>query len=138
MQDYYSINKILQIIHQYHVNINALQTVEKEYKSVGVSQYGDDAVMPKGNNVSSPTEVEAVRLIENNKMWSNMMTDIKYIQQRWDRVTDEQQAMVLHLRLSGYNMTDISHIVRKKKSQTYNLLRKAARAIKSYPQDSEK
>ena len=133
-QEYYSIDKILQIIHQYHTNINALQTVEREYKSVGVSQYGDDAAMPRGNRISSPTEIEAMRLIENNKVWSKMMTDIKYIQQRWDRVTDEQEAMVLHLRLSGYTMLDISQIIGKSKTQTYRLLRNAAKAIKGYPQ----
>lgn len=136
-QDYYSINKILAIIHNYHVKINIIENLEKgmELKSVGVSQYGDDAGMPKANNNSSATENEALRIARSSKLWSNAMTDIKYIQQRWHRVTDEQQAIALHLRLSGYSITDISHIIKKKKSQTYNLLRGAAKAIKGYPQE---
>lgn len=133
---YYSTNKILQIMKMYHTNLNNLQTLQKEMRSVGVSQYGIEASLPKGNDISSVVENEALRQIENTKMWSDIITDMKYIQDRWYRITDEKEAMVMHFRLSGYSVTDISQEVNMHKSHVYRLLVKVAERI-SYPQANE-
>ena len=133
-KDHYSINKILQIIKYYHINIKNMKELQIEARSVGVSQYGVEASLPKGNKISNVIEQEVIRQIENTKFWSDMATDIKYIQDRLHRVTDEQEAKALHLRLDGYSVVDIAKLLGIERAHVYRLLRNVARTIKGYPQ----
>ncbi|BAM46332.1 hypothetical protein [Amphibacillus xylanus] len=133
-EDPYSINRILKIIHMYHINMKNIKEMEQELSSVGVSQYGIEATLPKGNAISKVVENEAIRLVESSRYWSETVTDMKYIQDRWHRITDEKEAMILNLRLDGLSMSEISRIVNMDRSHLYKVLRKIARTIKGYPQ----
>jgi len=132
--DYYSINRILKIIHIYHINMKNIKDMNQELSSVGVSQYGIEATLPKGNAISKVVENEAIRLADNSRYFAEAITDMKYIQDRWHRVTDEKEAMVLNLRLNGNTMTEISHLMKIDRSGAYKILRSVAKKIKSYPQ----
>lgn len=125
----------MQIIKYYHINIQNIKELQEDMKSVGIAQYGDMAALPHGNNISSVVENEALRRIEDTKFWSRVITDIKYIQDRWYRVTDEQEAKVLSLRLDGYSVNDIAHLLKMDRSNVYRMLRKIARRMKGYPQE---
>ncbi|MEN2765764.1 hypothetical protein [Ornithinibacillus xuwenensis] len=135
-EEYYTISRILDIIKNYHINIKNVNEFGNDIKSVGVAQYGIEATLPKGNVISSVVEREVMRQIQENRFIANMITDIKYIQQRWSRVTNEKEAQVLSLRLDGYKVTDIAEILRMERSNVYRLLERAARRIKGYPQNS--
>ncbi|MBP1971596.1 transcriptional regulator [Virgibacillus natechei] len=131
----YTTKKIMQIIKYYHINVQNLRDMQQEsMKSVGVSQYGLEASLPKGNDIKSVVENEALRRIENTKFWAEIITDIKYLQDRWDRITDEKEAQILSLRLSGYRTTDIAEIMKMTRSGVHRTLERIACRIKSYPQ----
>lgn len=126
----------MQIIKYYHINIRNIKELQQDMKSVGIAQYGDESSLPKGNNISNVVEKEVMRQIENTKFWSEMITDMKYLQDRWHRITDEQEAKVLSLRLDGYGVRDIAYIMKTDRSNVYRMLKRIARQIKSYPQSS--
>lgn len=130
----YSVEKILQIIKYYHVNIQNLRELERDMRSVGVSQYGEESSLPRGNKISNIVENEALRQIEKTKFWAEIITDIKYLQERWHRITDEQEAMVLNLRLNGYSVRDIAQLMKMDRSNVYRMLKSIAKQIKGYPQ----
>ena len=132
----YSVEKILQIIKHYHINIQNLRMLERDMRSVGVSQYGEESALPRGNKISNVVESEALRQIENSKFWAEIITDIKYLQDRYHRITDEREAMVLNLRVDGYSVRDIAQIMKMDRSNVYRILRNIAMKIKGYPQEN--
>ncbi len=133
---YYNIPKILEIIRMYHINKQNIRENTRQIRSVGVGQYGIEATMPRGNTTNDSTATEGIRLYENNKYFKQVQTDMKYIEDRWDRVTDEKEAQVLALRLIGNSETDIAYILGLHRSSVYRILDSVARTIKGYPQDS--
>lgn len=136
VEDYYSIKKIMEIIKYYHLNINNLkEATEEELKSVGVSKYGLDSSLPKGNSISNVVEKEAIRRIENSRYWAQVRTDIKYVQDRWHRITDEREAQVLSLYLDGYRTGDIAELLNTSRWSIYRTLERIANGIKGYPQE---
>lgn len=135
-KDYYSIKKIMEIIKYYHINLNNIQTLQNDMKSAGVSQYGIESSLPHGNSLSSVVENEAIRQINNSKFFAEMITDMKYLQDRWHRITDEKEATVLQLRLNGYGTSDIAELMKMNRSGVHRMLYRIACQIKSYPQAS--
>lgn len=131
---YYDIPKVLEIIRNYHHNINYIRDMSRDYASVGVSQYGIEASLPKGNNITDAVANEALRQIEMTGYFADIMTDIKYIQDRWDRVTDEKEAQVLNLRLSGLSASEIGQVIGCSERNVNKILRQVAQTIISYPQ----
>lgn len=134
-EDYYSINRILKIIHMYHINMKNIKEMEQGMASVGVAQYGIDATLPKGNAISKVVENEAIRLVESSRYWAEIITDMKYIQDRWHRITSEKEAMILNLRLNGIPVAEIAIVMKMDRRNVYRILRNIARTIKSYPQE---
>lgn len=131
---YYSTDKVLEIMKDYKVYIQTINDLRNSYASVGVGQYGIEATLPKGNNISNIVEREALRQLDNSKLLSDRMTDINYIQNRWDRVTNEQDAIILNLRLSGYNIVTIAHKLNCSRYQVHKRLKIIADTIRGYPQ----
>ena len=127
---YYSVDKILEIIKMYHVNIKNVHNFSKEMASVGVAQYGIEASLPKGTNISDIVEKEAIRQIEGNKVFAEIITDIKYLQDRWDRVTNDTDAHILKLRLDGLSAHDIGQILNRTDRMIHIRLRRIAETIK--------
>lgn len=110
------------IIKYYHINIKNLSEIELTRKSVGVSQYGIEAGMPHGNGISSVVENEAIRQIEDIKFWSDIITDIKYLQDRWHRITDQRESRILSLRLDGLTLKEIASIEGMDRTGVYKTL----------------
>lgn len=138
MGDYYSVEKILSIIRQYHINMNNINTLMHDsIKSVGVSQYGLESSLPKANNISRVVENEVIRREENSMFFAEMLTDMKYLQDRWGRVSDEKEALVLQLRLDGHSISDIAEILKMTRSGVYRMIERIALQIKNYPQPTE-
>lgn len=116
--------------------MNNIKTLTNDMKSIGVAQYGIEASLPKSQGgFSSVVENEVMRQIENTKFYAEMITDMKYIQDRWHRITNEKDALVLSLRLDGYSVGDIAEITNMDRSSVYRVIERIACQIKSYPQD---
>ncbi len=139
MAEEYSIKKIMNIIKYYHINMKNIKslTASSEMKSVGVAKYGLESSGSPGNQISSVVENEVLRQLENTKFFANTLTDLKYIQDRWHRITDEREAQILNLRLDGYSVSDISALMKMDRSSVYKTLKQVAYRIKSYPQSNE-
>src|SRR5699024_5386640 len=108
---YYSTEKILEIIKHYHTNMQNIKEWQRDHASVGVVKMGIEATMPKANTLSDVVANEAIRQIEDSKFFTEMETDIKYLQQRWDRVTNESDARILSLKLGGLSSWEIGNVV---------------------------
>ena len=132
----YTVDKILSIINSYHINVNNVREISREMASVGVSQYGVESSLPKSNAISNVVEKEAMRQMEMSTFFADMITDMKYLQDRWDRVTEETEAQILAMRLSGYSATDISMRLKMSRKNVYLKLRNIARIIGGYPQSN--
>lgn len=136
MEDYYTVNDIMWIIKNYHRDLKTIKEyAEDEFKSVGVAKYGLESSLPKGNSISAVVENEVLRRIENSKYFAERKTDIKYLQDRWDRITDEKEAIVLNHYLSGCTTADIAHLLGMTRWGVHKVLERIAIKIKSYPQD---
>lgn len=106
--EYYTPQKIMTIIKYYPINVRSLKEIERDRQSIGIAQYGVEASMPHSSGISNVVEKEALRHIEDIKFWADIITDIKYIQNRWSRITDEREARILSLRLDGMSVSDIA------------------------------
>ena len=110
---YYDIPKVLEIINHYHAYKENIDEYKYIYSSVGVAQGGIESTLPKAQGQTSDTVAnEAINAIEGNKAYANIVTDMKYIENRWHRVTDERDAMVLNYRLEGYSAIEIAQLLR--------------------------
>src|SRR5699024_7555364 len=104
--------------------------------SVGVSQYGEESSLPKSNARRNVEEKEAMRQMEMSTFFADMITDMKYLQDRGDRVTEETEAQTLAMRVSGYSAPEISMRVKMSRKNVYLKLRNIARIIGGYPQSN--
>ncbi len=105
---YYNKSKVKDIIKNYHHMTQQIQSFRKEYASVGVTVYNEEAVMPRANTISDVTANEAIRHCDDVKVIADFKTDIKYLQDRLDRV-NEQDEELLTLFLAGYNIHDVAN-----------------------------
>src|SRR5690625_4529231 len=104
---YYDIPKILEIMKEYHIYRANMPDGNKEYASVGVTVYDEEAILPRANTISDVTANEALRGIDELPIFAQMRTDMKYIDDRLDRVTDKKDIEILALRLEGLTIRDI-------------------------------
>ena len=121
----YTVNKVLDIIKNYHHNITILKEYRRTMKSVGVAQSGIESVMPKAQGgTSDPTGNEAVRLAGDTSYFAELATDIKYLQDRLDRVPKEYEA-ILDLRLTGHTVREIAFL----QHRSYSFINKSLNHI---------
>lgn len=125
---YYTTKKVLEIIENYQLYKSNLSS-SREYASVGVSQYGIEATLPKGNNISNVVELEAIRGIEELPYFAAIRTDVKYLDDRLGRVTDNLDIEILGLRLEGMTVRDIAAVTGYSKTHIHRKLVKIAEII---------
>lgn len=126
----YTVGKILDIMKNYHVYKGNLQIDAKRYASVGVAQYGIEASLPKAQGGNSDVvATEALRGMDELPMFALMRTDVKYIDDRLYRVTDEADIEILGLRLEGQTIRDIGAITGFSKSKVHRRLVNIAKII---------
>lgn len=125
----YTTQKVLDIIKNYHHNITILKEYRRTMKSVGVAQSGIESVMPKAQGgTSDPTGNEAVRLAGDASYFAELATDIKYLQDRLDRVPKEYET-ILDLRLSGHTVREIAFLQHRSYSYINKSLKHIAECI---------
>lgn len=110
----YSTKQVLKMIEEYQMNVRAIANLKKAYLGTviggNIAQYGIEASLPKAiGEVSDPVYNEYIRLTKQDKVIANYEKKVLYIQNRWDRVTDDTMLTILHQRLSGVSCRDISN-----------------------------
>lgn len=131
----YTVEKILDIIKMYHINIINIKEYRKDYASVGVTVYDVEATLPQSPyTTSDPVANEALRQVNETQFYSDMRTDLKYLQDRLYRVEDETDAQILNLTLRGYEVVRIADLHKINRSTVYNRLKVIAMIIQGYQQ----
>lgn len=126
---YYNTTKILDIIKMYNHNKKLLAEYKKQYASVGVTQYGIESTLPRASGNSDITANAALQQVASDRYYADIQTDIKYLEDRWDRITEEEDAEILHLRLQGYSSRDIAVTLGISKGTIHRRLRGIAATI---------
>lgn len=123
---YYNRKKVLEIIKNYRVNMQAIQEHKTGYASVGVATICD---MPKARGITSdPTAEVAVKKADKHDYFTQLQTDIKYLQDRLDRVPDRLRD-TLDLRLSGCTVQEIYYHTKKSQATIYRELNEIADSV---------
>lgn len=127
---YYDTSKVLEIMENYHIYMaNITGSPEREYSSVGVTVYDEEAILPRANTISDVTANEALRGIDELPVFAQMRTDLKYINDRLDRVTVKRDIEILGLRLEGLSVRDIALAVGISKTHVHRRLVNIAECI---------
>ncbi|GAA3723106.1 hypothetical protein GCM10022378_11490 [Salinicoccus jeotgali] len=127
-------DEVLVLINEYNKNINTIDQLlraHQELSSSGlVSQYGDEAGMPKAvGGASEPILFEVDRRIKQDRMIDRYKEKVQYIQNRLDWIINEPQAIVLHHRLNGTSIKEISKIVNLSPNKVMQLLEECAEIL---------
>lgn len=131
----YSTEKIMDLINNYPFYISHITMMRKKYNDdVGggnIAQYGIESTLPKpqGSN-TDPVFNEVQRLTKMDKELSRIERKARYIQNRWDRITDERLAIVFNLRLSGTTYQDIADALDVSKSRVSQMMNEICELLK--------
>jgi DNA-directed RNA polymerase specialized sigma subunit len=108
----YSPEQVSNIIRDYHwmvKEISRINNILKDTEFTGTAQYGLEATLPKGNKVHhDKMDFEVDRRIKKSRRVEKMERKIRFIQERFDRLKDEREKVILDCLLDGMNLTDIS------------------------------
>lgn len=123
----YTSEEIYELIFNYKSNLIAANRLKKEYIDTiaggNIAQYGIEATLPKPvGQTSDPTYNEINRLIKQDSMIDRLENKVRYIQNRWSRIVNEEHAIVFNLALNGHNIKEISEM-------THQSTRKVSRRI---------
>lgn len=105
---YFSVDRVKEIINDYHVNLENVREHRVEYDSIGVQSL---CSLPKGNAVSDVTCNEAMSKVSENQFMDSIISDMKYIDDRVHRVKVEQDAEILDFKLQGCSTLDIAQMI---------------------------
>lgn len=109
----YTTNEVIELINNYPMYIKQLVILKEDYyKNIlggSIAMYGIEAAMPKGQGgTSDPVFNELNRILKTDKQISRLENKVRYIQHRWDRITDERHAIIFADRLSGRTYVEIA------------------------------
>ena len=122
----YTVDRILKIMEKYHIYWRQLNEQGLEYASVGVSIVSD---MPMSTGISDKVANEAIRMVGDIPLFNRMRTDMKYIEDRLDRVECGRYKEVMYHRLDGMTIRDIAKVTGYSKSHIHRLLVEVAKCI---------
>ena len=131
----YTTDEIYEMILSYKSNLKASNHLKKEYirsiKAGGsIAQYGEESGMPKAvGQTGDPTSREVDRLISRDEMINRLENKVRYIQNRWSRILEEEQAIVFHLTLDGRSLRYISDATGHSKDKVKRILMKIAELL---------
>lgn len=125
---YYSVDKILEIMKDYHVNRRNLNE-SKDYASVGVTMYGIESSLPRGNGTSDQVANEALRMIDEPEHFKTIRSDMKYLEDRLYRINNAGHQAILSHRMSGSTIREISKLTGTARSSVDRALIKIAMCI---------
>lgn len=130
----YSTKQVLTMIKEYQKNVKAIAHLRKEYlESIcggNIAQYGIESTMPKAvGQTSDPVFREVTRLLKQDKVIAKFEMKVEYIQNRWDRVTDETQEIILSQVLSGTSYVYIAETMGISKTRVNQIMNDIAKIL---------
>lgn len=130
----YTSEEIYELLINYRSNLIAANKLKQEYISTisggNISQYGLESSMPKAvGQTSDPTFNEISRLIKQDSMIDRLERKVLYIQNRWDRIVEEEQAIVFHLILTGRSFKYISEVTGRETRHVKQTLKNIAKLL---------
>lgn len=130
----YTTEQIMTLIKDYQTNVQALHHLRKEYVDVvcggNISQYGIEATMPKPQGqTSDPVLREVQRLMRQDTMIARYEQKVLYVQNRWDRITDETQGIVFNQLLSGVSYSYIAKSLGTSKQRVQQIVTEIAELL---------
>ncbi|WP_414049793.1 hypothetical protein [Macrococcus animalis] len=131
----YTTEQIARMIKEYQTNVRAVAKLRKEYIEdvcgASIAQYGIEATMPKPQGqTSDPVLREVQRLMRQDGVIAKFEKRVLYIQNRWDRITDERQAMIFNQILSGASFELISNTVGLTPQRIHQVVNEIAEILK--------
>ncbi|PKD98548.1 hypothetical protein [Macrococcoides caseolyticum] len=131
----YTTNQIVRMIKDYQMNVKVVAKLRKEYIEdvcgANISQYGIEATMPKPQGqTSDPILREVQRLMKQDTVIAKYEAKVRYIQNRWDRITDEKQAMIFNMVLSGVAYEKIAKTVELSAQRIHQIINEIAEILK--------
>lgn len=123
---YYTVDKIKQIINDYHINVDNLREHRVDYNSIGVQSFD---TQPKGNTISDVTCNEALSKVNENRFMDSIISDMKYLEDRLHRISGERNADIISMKMEGHNAIDISQVIGISRRTVDNVINIAAREI---------
>lgn len=117
----------MDLINNYPYYISRLKELNSQYQSeIGggmTAQYGIESAMPKAQGMNSnPVENDVMRRKKMDKEITRLENKARYIQNRWDRITDERMALVFNLRLNGMTYRTIAFDLGISKSRVHQVM----------------
>lgn len=131
----YTTEQIARMIKEYQTNVRAVAKLQKEYIEdvcgPSIAQYGIEATMPKPQGqTSDPVLREVQRLIRQDTVIAKYEQKVLYIQNRWDRIIDERQAMVFNQVLSGASYDVVAKTIGLTKPRVHQIILDIAEMLK--------
>lgn len=131
----YTTEQIARMIKEYQTNVRAVAKLRKEYIEdvcgASIAQYGIEATMPKSQGqTSDPVLREVQRLMRQDTVIAKYERKVLYIQNRWDRITDEKQAMIFNQVLSGASFEAIAKTMEVSRQRIHQIVNEIAELLK--------
>lgn len=131
----YTTEQIARMIKEYQTNVRAVAKLRREYIDdvcgASIAQYGIEATMPKPQGqTSDPVLREVQRLMRQDSVIAKYEQKVLYIQNRWDRVTDERQAMIFNQVLTGTSFEVISETMNLSRQRIHQIVNEIAELLK--------
>src|SRR5699024_7444412 len=108
---------------------NIANACKRDYASVGVTAYNEEATLPRANTISDVTANEALSSIDELPVFTRMCTDVKYLEDRLDRMTVDIEIEILDLRMESLSASDIRAITLYSTRQIHRKLVNIAKLI---------
>lgn len=131
----YTTEQIARMIKEYQTNVRAVAKLRKEYIEdvcgASIAQYGIEATLPKPQGqTSDPVLREVQRLMRQDSVIAKYERKVLYIQNRWDRITDERQAMIFNQVLSGTSIESVSETMGLSRQRIHQIVNEIAELLK--------
>ena len=131
----YTTEQIARMIKEYQMNVKIVAKLRKEYIEdvcgASIAQYGIEATLPKPQGqTSDPILREVQRLMKQDTVIAKYEAKVRYIQNRWDRITDEKQAMIFNMVLSGVAYDKIAKTVELSAQRIHQIINEIAEILK--------
>lgn len=131
----YTTEQIARMIKEYQTNVRAVAKLRREYIDdvcgASIAQYGIEATMPKPQGqTSDPVLREVQRLMRQDSVIAKYEQKVLYIQNRWERVTDERQAMIFNQVLTGTSFEVISETMNLSRQRIHQIVNEIAELLK--------
>lgn len=131
----YTPKDVITMLREYNDDLkmyrNLLEEHEKERNTTNASasQYGLDAVMPKANGISNPTQKIAEQLLITDGALERTKNKLDFIDERAKRLHKNQHIVTFTLRIEGYTCEYIGSILNVQRTRVQNIINEIAQLM---------